>query len=82
MDDPAGPQPRWPVPLAVPVADALDHLLASADPGTIPQPEFRGLQFDAGLAEVHHPVGRGGLGADPAEQLEVERRLSAAGATP
>ena len=67
------------MPLAA-VADALDHLLASADPATTAQPEFRGLQFDAGLAWVHHPVGRGGLGADPVEQLEVERRLSAAGA--
>jgi alkylation response protein AidB-like acyl-CoA dehydrogenase len=61
------------------VTAALDDLLASADPRTTPVEEFRGLQFDHGLAWVHHPIGRGGLGAAPGEQHLVNRRLAEAG---
>jgi alkylation response protein AidB-like acyl-CoA dehydrogenase len=37
--------------------------------------QFRGAQYDLGLAWVHFPVGYGGLGADPALQRIVEGRL-------
>lgn len=40
----------------------------------------RGRQFDLGLAWVHHPVGRGGLGLAPAAQLTVAQRLREVGA--
>ncbi|MGZ4691602.1 MAG: acyl-CoA dehydrogenase family protein, partial [Acidimicrobiia bacterium] len=39
--------------------------------------EFRGAQYDLGLAWVHFPVGFGGLGVDPALQRVVESRLRA-----
>ncbi len=62
------------------VEKALTALLASHDPKHVPHAEFRGLQFDAGLAWVHFPVGFGGLGVRPDLQRVVEKRLRAAGA--
>ncbi|MEI7753613.1 MAG: acyl-CoA dehydrogenase family protein [Actinomycetota bacterium] len=62
------------------VEKALDALLASHDPKHVPHAEFRGLQFDAGLAWVHFPTGFGGLGVRPDLQRTVEQRLRAAGA--
>ena len=47
---------------------------ASTDPVT-----FLGAQFDCGLAWAHFPVGEGGLGATPAEQLYVLRKMSTLG---
>ena len=44
--------------------------------------EFRGAQFDAGLAWVHFPEGSGGLGVRPELNRVVERRLRDAGAAP
>ncbi len=64
------------------VAERTDQLLAELDPRTAPVAEFRSRQFDLGLAWVSFPEGRGGLGLAPALQREVDRRLSAAGATP
>jgi alkylation response protein AidB-like acyl-CoA dehydrogenase len=65
------------MPRADPVSAALDALLAALPRDPIAQ---RGLQYDLGLAWVNHPVGRGGLGADRAAQLVVNRRLRDAGA--
>ena len=62
------------------VEAALDTLLAEHDPTTLSREEFRGLQYDAGLAWVHFPVGFGGLGVRPNHQKLVERRLRQAGA--
>ena len=62
------------------VEKALTALLASHDPKHVPHAEFRGLQFDAGLAWVHFPTGFGGLGVRPDLQRMVEQRLRAAGA--
>jgi alkylation response protein AidB-like acyl-CoA dehydrogenase len=39
----------------------------------------RGRQFDLGLAWVHQPVGRGGLGLDPRAQQAIDGRLREAG---
>ena len=64
------------------VDDGLAQLLAHADPRTTPMEEFRGLQYDAGLAWVHFPEGRGGLGLTPSLQRRVDERLSEAGAKP
>ena len=62
------------------VEKALTALLATHDPKHVPHAEFRGLQFDAGLAWVHFPTGFGGLGVRPDLQRMVEQRLRAAGA--
>src|SRR5581483_10817963 len=43
--------------------------------------EFRGLQYDLGLAWVHFPEGRGGLGLPPKLQARVDSRLREAGAS-
>jgi len=61
------------------VLAALDALLAAHDPRAETAEEFRGHQFDAGLAWVHFPEGRGGLGVRPELQAPVERLLDAAG---
>jgi alkylation response protein AidB-like acyl-CoA dehydrogenase len=44
-----------------------------------PQFEFRGAQWDAGLAMVQYPEGKGGLGAPPKLQGVVQDELRAAG---
>jgi alkylation response protein AidB-like acyl-CoA dehydrogenase len=56
------------------------ELLERADPRTTPMEEFRGLQYDLGLAWIHFPEGRGGLGLPPSLQGAVDARLRDAGA--
>jgi alkylation response protein AidB-like acyl-CoA dehydrogenase len=68
-------------PTAV-VDEQIDELLAQADPTATDQTEFRGLQFDLGLAWVHFPEGEGGLGLAPVLQRHVDNRLREAGAKP
>jgi alkylation response protein AidB-like acyl-CoA dehydrogenase len=62
------------------VDERIDQLLAEVDPKTVDQAEFRGHQYDHGLAWVHFPEGFGGLGIAPVHQRLVEDRLRAAGA--
>jgi alkylation response protein AidB-like acyl-CoA dehydrogenase len=64
------------------VEERITQLLDAHDPRTTPVEEFRGAQFDLGLAWVNFPVGWGGLDLPPKYQRDVERRVSAAGATP
>ncbi len=64
------------------VEDALADLLRDHDPTSLDPQEFRGHQFDAGLAWVYFPEGHGGLGVRPNLQKVVERALRAAGASP
>ncbi|MYJ41588.1 MAG: acyl-CoA dehydrogenase [Acidimicrobiaceae bacterium] len=61
---------------------AVDALLADHDPAAENHTEFRGYQYDAGLAWVHHPPGLGGLGLSRKLQRAVDRRLRDAGAQP
>ena len=61
---------------------AVDALLAEHDPAEESLIEFRGYQYDAGLAWVHHPAGFGGLGLPRRMQRVVDRRLRAGGAQP
>ncbi len=61
---------------------AADALLAEHDPAEESLIEFRGHQYDAGLAWVHHPPGFGGLGLSRRMQRVVDRRLRAGGAQP
>ena len=53
-------------------------LLATHDPASVPAAEFRGAQFDLGLAWIDFPVGQGGLGLEPSLQRVVHDRLAAA----
>ena len=62
------------------LAQRVHDLLESHDPASTEPSEFLGAQFDAGLAWVHFPVGRGGLGLPRGRQVEVEELLAAAGA--
>jgi alkylation response protein AidB-like acyl-CoA dehydrogenase len=50
------------------VEERTEELLSKADPATTSPEEFRGLQYDFGLAWVHFPGGRGGLGVAPGLQ--------------
>ncbi len=61
--------------------DALiDDLVETFPPATTDPVKFLGEQFDRGLAWTHYPVGHGGLGLSPADQLHTLRRLSSFGA--
>ena len=62
------------------VEAALDALLADNDPASQGYEEFRGHQFDHGLAWVMYPEGHGGLGVRPQLQKVVNQRLHDAGA--
>jgi len=62
------------------VLDRVARLVTEHPPATTAVPEFFGHQFDAGLAFVWLPEGRGGLGAPAALQREVDAALRAAGA--
>jgi alkylation response protein AidB-like acyl-CoA dehydrogenase len=64
------------------IGDRITQLLGELDPRTTPVVEFRGRQFDLGLAWVSFPEGSGGLGLPPGLQRQVDDRLVAAGATP
>jgi len=60
--------------------DALiDELLSKHDPATTDLKEVWGAQFDLGLAWVHFPVGRGGLGLEAKLQEQIDERLLDAG---
>jgi alkylation response protein AidB-like acyl-CoA dehydrogenase len=65
---------------AVGLHATLKALLDAHDPTTTAPEAFLGAQFDAGLAWVHFPEGRGGRGARPELQAPVDRALAAAGA--
>ncbi|VAW09793.1 Acyl-CoA dehydrogenase, long-chain specific [hydrothermal vent metagenome] len=58
------------------INELIDGLLANHDPGG-DRFEFMGAQFDAGLAWVRFPVGKGGLGLAPQLQDVIDRRLDA-----
>ncbi len=64
------------------VADAIADLLRDHDPTKESREEFRGHQFDHGLAWVHFSDGNGGLGVRPNLQKDVETALRDAGAKP
>ena len=64
------------------VADALEKFLELNDPKEMTYEEFRGAQFDHGLAWVQFEKGSGGLGVSPVFQRQVEASLQASGAKP
>ena len=64
------------------VTSAIDALLSENDAKKMSYEEFRGAQFDHGLAWVYFDEGNGGLGVNPVLQRQVEVRLRDAGASP
>ncbi len=64
------------------VSDAVAALVRDHDPTTMSRQDFRGYQYDAGLAWVHFEKGFGGLGLRPQMQKLVETELREAGAKP
>ena len=58
------------------VLDRVEQLIADHPPKDTPAREFLGAQFDAGLAWIHFPEGRGGLGLSPKLQQVVNQRLA------
>ncbi len=64
------------------VEERTSQLLQELDPKAVSVEEFRGRQFDLGLAWISFPEGGGGLGLPPNLQRTVDRRVSEAGATP
>jgi alkylation response protein AidB-like acyl-CoA dehydrogenase len=61
------------------VLERVEELLARVDPARTPEREFLEAQYDLGLAWVHFPEGRGGLGVSPKLQKLVVERVSRAG---
>ena len=61
---------------------ALEALLTENDPKSMSFEEFRGAQYDHGLAWVYFDEGIGGLGLSPGLQKNVDVRLREAGAKP
>ncbi|MCP5029704.1 MAG: acyl-CoA dehydrogenase [Actinomycetia bacterium] len=59
--------------------DRVGRLLADHPPTELPTAEFFGAQFASGLAWVHFPVGRGGLGLSRQLQAVVQKRIKAEG---
>src|SRR5688572_12841549 len=62
------------------VVELVEQLLREHPPASTSPEEFWAAQFDLGLAWVHFPPARGGLGLDPRLQEVVDERLRAAGA--
>jgi alkylation response protein AidB-like acyl-CoA dehydrogenase len=62
------------------VDERIGQLLDKADPRVTPVEDFRGSQYDLGLAWVHFPEGWGGLGLAPTFQRHIDNRLYQAGA--
>lgn len=60
--------------------DAVDDLLRRLPPSTTEVADFLAGQYEAGLAWVHFPTGRGGLGLPRSLQNDVDERLADAGA--
>jgi alkylation response protein AidB-like acyl-CoA dehydrogenase len=58
--------------------DLIDDFVAAFPPESTDRVTFLGEQFDRGLAWVHFPVGSGGLGLSPADQVHALGRFATA----
>jgi alkylation response protein AidB-like acyl-CoA dehydrogenase len=58
----------------------VKEFLAAHDPKETPRLDFLRARYDSGLAWVHYPEGRGGLGAPRALQTVADKAFAAAGA--
>ncbi|WP_338051633.1 acyl-CoA dehydrogenase family protein [Pseudonocardia acidicola] len=61
------------------VAEAARRVIAEHDPRSVPQREFLGACFAAGLSWVHFPEGLGGLGVSRGLQAVADEILQGAG---
>lgn len=61
------------------VEEAIERLLDEFPPASTDRPEFWGAQYDAGLAWVQFPRGKGGLGVSARFQAMVNEAIVAAG---
>jgi alkylation response protein AidB-like acyl-CoA dehydrogenase len=61
------------------VEQHLQTLLTEHPPADTAEREFWGAQFDQGLAWVHFPQGKGGLGVSPRWQSRVDEAIREAG---
>jgi alkylation response protein AidB-like acyl-CoA dehydrogenase len=61
------------------VSEAAARLVTEFPPGQVPEAQFLGARFDAGLAWVHFPPGLGGLGVAPGLQGIADAVAEAAG---
>jgi alkylation response protein AidB-like acyl-CoA dehydrogenase len=61
------------------VIDLVEELIAELDPRETAERTFLEAQYDKGLAWVHFPEGRGGLGLSPKLQKVVVERIGRAG---
>ncbi|MFC7502750.1 acyl-CoA dehydrogenase family protein [Nocardioides sp. CPCC 206347] len=59
--------------------EKVEAFLAAHDPATTDRLEFLRARYDEGLAWVHHPIGRGGLGLAQELQSEADRLFVEAG---
>ena len=55
--------------------ERTETLVKEVDPHATDQFTFRGAQYDAGLAFVHFPEGKGGLGLSRGKQAIVDQVL-------
>jgi alkylation response protein AidB-like acyl-CoA dehydrogenase len=62
------------------IDELIEDLVANFPPKSCEPVAFLGAQFDRGLAWAHFPVGLGGLGGSPADQLYTLRRIAKLGA--
>ncbi len=62
------------------IDELIDDLATKFPPASTDPVTFLGEQFDRGLAWAHFPVGHGGLGGSPADQLYALRRIATLGA--
>ncbi len=62
------------------INELVDDILSRCNSSTTPPEVVWGEMFDAGLAWVHFPEGKGGLGLDPEYQQLIDRRFAEAGA--
>ena len=63
------------------LTERVRALVAECDPADADAATFRGVQYDHGLAWVHFPAGKGGLGIGRGGQGVVDASLRAAGVT-
>ncbi len=68
--------------IPAPAGPLIAQLLDELDPAITDPEEFRGRQYDLGLAWVHFPTGWGGLDLPPSVQGPVNRALREAGGPP
>ena len=64
------------------VEQRTGQLLEELDPKAVAVEQFRGRQFELGLAWISFPEGLGGLGLRPNLQRLVDQRVAAAGGRP